>query len=619
MLETQKKFILKLKKDSGPEMISNLFKDKLYHIMVLIISIKSYIFIGLLGTEKATGLNFEQAFMSVPGYLLLISFSMVTLAGTFLFKGRKHLWALIVIDLLITVLIIGDAWYYRGYTEFLNFFLFSQTSNLDNLGSDVLSMSRPIDIVFIIDIVLFIIYASVNRDVYKGVKRNFGLFLLTIILPVCYLGYASYKVDVYGRGFDGQHVFYRSWAPPRTMSYLGPIGYHFFDAFNFYEVSKKYKLSKDEELKINNWYDKNNEKLPDNKFAGMFKNKNLLVIQWESLENFVVNQKIQDQEITPNLNKLLKNSLYFNNYHENTNNGTSSDADLMTNTGVYPVRQGSTFFRYPSNEYKNSLPLLLSGMGYSTYAIHPDKGLYWNWKPALTSMGFQHCLDSSNYNITETIGLGISDKVFMEQIAPIIGKEKNPFYSFVVTLTSHSPFNLPEKHRTLNLTHGFDYNMLGDYFQSLHYTDEALGKLLADLDKQGVLKDTVVAIYGDHTGVHKYYSDIVSSIYPAENWWSDNDLRVPLIIYNQNLTPQTLDIQAGQIDFMPTIAYLMGVDKGKYQNSTLGKVLVNTNKNYTILNDFSTRGNISADEEKHSKDGILLADKMVQSNYFKDK
>lgn len=619
MLQVKKRFIPKLNKNYVAEMISSLFKDKLYHIIVVIIFIKSILFIGLLGTEKATGFNFGQAFMSVPAYMLLISFSMVTLAVAFLFKGRKHLWALIVIDLLITMLIIGDTWYYRGFTEFLNFFLFSQTSNLENLGSDILSMSRPIDMFFILDIVLLTIYASINRELYKGVKRNIGLFLLTLILPICYLSYASYKIDVYGRSFDGQHAFYRSWAPPRTMSYLGPIGYHLFDGYNFYEVSKKYELSKDEKLKIDDWYDKNNEKLPDNKFAGMFKNKNLIVIQWESLENFVVNQKIQGQEITPTLNKLLKNSLYFNNYHENVNNGTSSDADLMTNTGVYPVRDGSTFFRYPSNQYKSSLPLLLSGMGYSTYAIHPDKGLYWNWKPALTSIGFQTCLDSSNYNITETIGLGISDKVFMEQVAPIIGKAKDPFYSFVVTLTSHSPFNLPESHRDLKLDNGFDSNILGDYFQSIHYTDEALGKFLEDLDKQGVLKDTVVAIYGDHTGVHKYYSDRVSSIYPSEAWWSDNDMRIPLIIYNGALTSQTLDVQGGQIDLMPTLAYLMGVDKGKYENVALGKVLVNTNKNYTILNDFSMRGNATAMEQKHSKDGISLADKMVQSNYFKDR
>ena len=96
-------------------------------------------------------------------------------------------------------------------------------------------------------------------------------------------------------------------------------------------------------------------------------------------------------------------------------------------------------------------------------------------------------------------------------------------------------------------------------------------------------------------------------------------MRIPLIIYNKALTPQTLEVQAGQIDLMPTLAYLMGIDKSRYENVAFGKVLVNTNKNYTILNDYSTRGSASATEQQHAKDGILLGDKMVQSNYFKDR
>lgn len=95
----------------------------------------------------------------------------------------------------------------------------------------------------------------------------------------------------------------------------------------YFTNSKLYTLSYQDKEEIKEWYDKNIENLPDNQYAGMVKGKNLLVIQVESLENFVINQKIQGQEITPNLNRLLKNSLYFDNYHENVNNGISPDSD----------------------------------------------------------------------------------------------------------------------------------------------------------------------------------------------------------------------------------------------------------------------------------------------------
>lgn len=617
MLTIDSKNIVSNKKNFFSKAVEDLLKDRVYLVVLLIVFIKSLLFIGLLGTDKAIGINISKGFFSVPPYLIFLSYVMIVFSLSFLFKGRAHLWSLIILDILVTALFICDAWYYRGFTGFLNFFLFSQTSNLDNLGSSILSMSRPIDIIFVIDIVLMLFYVIYNKELYRGLKRNISLFLITLIIPVMYLTYIHFKVDIYKRCFYGQYAFRQSWAPNQTMCDLGPIGYHVYDAYIFYKDSKPYVLSQKEKKDIETWYDNNNEKLPDNKYAGMFKGKNLLVIQWESLENFVVNQKIQGQEITPNLNKLLKNSLYFNNYHENIYNGTSSDADLMTNTGVYPVREGATFFRYPSNTYKHSLPKLMADMGYTTYAIHPDKGYYWNWMPALQSIGFQKCIDASHFVSKEPIGLGISDSDFMTQVAPIIEKEKQPFYTFMVTLTSHSPFDLPQKYREMKLTEDFDKNILGDYFQSIHYTDTVLGNFLNELEKNGVLKNTVVVIYGDHTSVHKFYSDKVAEVKPSEDWWMNNDMRIPLIIYNSAISSQTFDIQAGQIDLMPTLSYLMGVNKTNYQNDALGKVLVNTNKNYTILQNFKMYGNYTDKDKQHATDGILLSDKMVQSNYFK--
>ncbi len=107
----------------------------------------------------------------------------------------------------------------------------------------------------------------------------------------------------------------------------------------------------------------------------MAKGKNLIYIQVESLENFVIGKTVNGKEITPNLNKLVQKSLYFPNTFEQVNEGTSSDADLMVNTSMLPLRQGSTFFRYPNTNY-NSLPNLLEGEGYATSAIHPDKGSF---------------------------------------------------------------------------------------------------------------------------------------------------------------------------------------------------------------------------------------------------
>lgn len=599
--------------------IKELFKDKLFFIVLLLILGKSILFIGLIGTESANTFDFGKGFVSDPAIILILSFNMVLMSITFLFKGRGHLWALIVIDIIITVCIVGDLWYYRGFTEFLNFFLLSETTNLDNLGSTIKTMTRPIDVIFLIDIIILIIYAITNRELYRGVKRSISLFLITLVVSSGYIYYFHYKVDDQRRCFSGEAAFNQRWAPTQTMSSLGTIGYHYFDGYRYLKNSKKYELTAKDKNDINNWYKNNQENLPDNEYSGMFKGKNLLIIQWESLENIVVNEKYEGQEITPNLNKLLKNSYYFSNYHENVNTGTSSDADLMTNTGVYPVRDGATFFRYPENKYKHSLPKMMESMGYSTYVYHPDKALYWNWRPALQSIGFQNCYDSSCYNIKETIGLGIADKNYFSEIIPMIEKEKQPFYTFVVTLSSHAPYELPKKDKYLNFDSKFNDTVLGKYFQALNYTDSALGDFMNKLSEKGLLDNTMVVIYGDHTSVHKYYADKVASIRPQESWWKNEDKEIPLLVYNPSIQGKTFDVQGGQIDLMPTVSYLMGISKDKYENSALGKVLFNTNKNYTILNSLNMCGKYTDNEKNHATDGIYLSDKMVRSDYFKNK
>ena len=201
MLEEKDKSTIKARRRFFIELKNVFWKDKIFLAMLLIFLMKSIVFIGLLGTETANGFNFGKAFVSIPAILLMASFCAIILSVAFLFSGRGRLWAFIVLDILYTVLIVGDLWYYRGFTEFLNFFLLSETSNLDHLGGTVKSMTRPIDLIFMIDIVIFVFYAIFNRELYRGVKRNVSIFVLTLVLSVGYISYFHYKVDTQKKMF----------------------------------------------------------------------------------------------------------------------------------------------------------------------------------------------------------------------------------------------------------------------------------------------------------------------------------------------------------------------------------------------------------------------------------
>lgn len=513
---------------------------------------------------------------------------------------------------------IFDLWYYRGFNSFLSFNLLSETANLNNLSGSVLSMARWYDLLFIADIIVIIVITFIKRDIYKNAQRSIKLFALFFIVSAIYTFLTPFKVWVLNMYDSNSSIYQIKYQPKITMGNLSPIGYHIVDAYECVEDSIPSKLTDKDKKEVVNWYAENKENLPDNEYKGLFKGKNLVVIQVESLEQCVINQKVDGQEITPNLNKILKNSYYFSNINEQVYNGTSSDSDLMINTSLLPIRRGSVFFRFPNNTY-NSLPKLMEDQGYSTIAIHPDNGAYWNWLPNLTDMGFQKCIDSTHYKMDESIGLGISDGSFFKQIEPYLTKEKQPFYSFVVTLTSHSPYDLPEKYKELKLSKGYKDTYFGDYCQIIHYTDKQLGIFLDKLKNDGLYDNTLFVIAGDHTSLHKYYQQYLDTMKPSEDWFAKPNKKIPLIIYSPSITGKQIDTVGGQIDIMPTIAYLMGIDKDKYDWSAMGRNLLNTNKNFAVLEDGTYAGTFGNDEEKkHELDSINIADKIITTDYFKN-
>ncbi len=580
---------------------------------------KSILFIGLINNENATKYDHMKAFYSFsssPPLEVYTFFIIILLSFAFIFKGKARFWFLFSCNALFSTLLITDLMYYRGYSSFVTPYLLSQTTNLDNLFSSVISMLRQIDFLFILDLLILFGIGIKHKTLYVRTQRNIYTLFILFGLSVSYIYYQHVQLDI--KGNDGEMLFRVAWSPNQTMSNLSPLGYHSFDIYNYLKDSKDAELKPEESEQIKKWLDQNQEKLPANEYKGIFKGQNLIMIQVESLETSVINQKIDGQEITPNLNKLLANSYYFPNFYEQVYNGSSSDADLLANTSVYPVRTGATFFRFPYNTY-NSLPKILREDGYNTLAIHPDKGSYWNWMPALTAIGFEKTMDESRFNLDEKIGLGLSDGSYFRQLAPIISEQKQPFYNFMVTLTSHNPFDLPEQYRSLILSEEFDKSKLGGYFQSIRYTDEQLGIFLESLDKSGVLNNTVVVIYGDHTGVHKYYNDEVKAVQPIESWCLDDSKRIPLIIYHKELNGQEIPTTGGQVDTMPTIAYLLGINEDRYSNTVFGRNLLNTKKDFAVLANrlYMGESENSTEFENHIK-GIDISDLVIRKNYFKE-
>ncbi|ATD55969.1 LTA synthase family protein [Clostridium chauvoei] len=592
----------------------------LFMIPLVSIVIKGIIFQGFVINQNPYELDMHMGHVVSKSYLLYYyAFALLFLSFALLFKGRGRVIYLFVVDLIITILILVDLGYFRGFLTMPSALLLMQTSNMDNMGSTIMSMFSNKDYLLFIDFIIMGIFIFITRKSHFQIKRRAPLtFIISLIISILYIAYVPFNLFVLGNKEVKNASIFDNYDPTNTARYLSPVGYHIFDVYNVYKDSKPYELTDEEQAQVNKFFEIKKENLPNNEYAGLFKGKNLIVIQVESLESFVIDKKINDQEITPVLNNLVNTGIYFPNIYEQVNEGTSSDCDLMINTSMFPLRRGSTFFRYPNTTY-NSLPLLLEEQGYETSAIHPDKGSFWNYTNGLTGIGFKKFTDYYSFDIDEQIGMGLSDESYFRQVVPMLKQTPNPFYAFTVTLTSHGPFDLPDKYRTLGLNEELGNSELGGYFESVKYTDKQIGMFLKKLDEEGILDNTVVVIEGDHTGVHKYYNHSIEALSEKEDWYLDNGHHtIPFIIWSKDVQyPKKSDIIGGQIDIMPTLLYLMGIPNEKYEGTALGRNLLNTNRSFAVTTNLDIFENGLTEEQREIyKSMVELSDKMIRANYF---
>jgi len=526
--------------------------------------------------------------INIMPIIFLISFS-------FLFSQKSRLTYLFILSLSVSLLFFVDVNYARAYGHLISFYMLAAKGVTDGLGPSVLSLIKWQDFLFFFDLPLltFILIKSKN---HTTVKRNIKFFCFTFTLSVIFIVFQFINIE----GGKAGKAIGNSQFIPLVMS---PIGYHMYDLNKFF-YEKNENLDDQDIAKINNWITENEKYLVADQnyqsLKGILKDKNLIVIQVESLENIAIGQSYQGQEITPNINNLLKNSIYFNNIHEQVGDGNSSDAELLFNTSLYPIDRGSSFVRFADNKYV-SLPILLKQQGYTSVAIHGDEKEFWNRDRAFKSLGFDKYISEEQFQFNETEGMGILDEDMFDQSILEIEKLKEPFNFFAITITSHMPFNLSENLRTLDLEG--DENTVG-YLQSIHYTDKVFGEFYNNLKEKGYLENSVIVIYGDHEGIHKYYSTELP----------DNNKEIPFIIHIPGIEGMLVETEGGQVDMMPTLAYMLGIDEDEYAYNVMGRNLFNMYGGSPILSSGEIVG--AASNEIHLLEAQEIANIIIKGNYF---
>jgi lipoteichoic acid synthase len=304
--------------------------------------------------------------------------------------------------------------------------------------------------------------------------------------------------------------------------------------------------------------------------VGAYRGRNLIIIQVESLNTFVLQKKYEGQEITPNLNKLIGESWYFPNTYSETGVGNTADAEFVVNTSLYTPRIQAAPVQYATRTIPG-LPRLLTAMGYDTWTIHPNTISYWNRNQLYPAIGWGRYYEKAFFNGVDPIGeFGSSDEELAKRTLELVGAAEasgTPFYAQVITLSAHGPFDgIPESRRPVKTPADLaDSELMGKYLSAQSYGDMAVGRFIDGLKASGAWDNSIVMVYGDHSGMMN--NDLAGedamgarkllgrSYGPADRQ------RVSLMIHLPGQTQPVLrqDV-VGQVDFMPTAADLLGLD-----------------------------------------------------------
>ncbi len=562
-------------------------KSSLYFPLWFCISLSllvksAYVLDGLYMITFATALIYS-VFALLP-ILFFVSFS-------FLFHERRAKYYLLSVNVILSLVLFIDIMYSRAYGRLPSVYMLGAVSVLDGLSDSILSILRFTDILFVIDLPL--IYFFSRKGLIRTSSRKILLFLLTCTLSI--LASVLYNHSLDESKFRGNR---NNW--PLALS---PIGTHIYEISQIV-LNQSVELTETNVSKIEQWFAQNAVFLPGDKqyqhLFGSLGGNNLLVIQIESLENFVIGQEVWGHEITPHINRLLNESYYFPNLIAQTADGNSSDAELLFNTSIYPLSSGSTFLRYAENQY-NALPIILAKSGYTSLAIHGDDKEYWNRYITFPKMGFSDYIDETHFSSMSHIGMGIDDEILFKDSYQILSDLQEPYYFYAITMTSHMPFGLPSEKKGLR----FEEDTLStDYLNSIHYVDQQFGLFYERLKDEGLLENTTLVLYGDHEGIHKSYDTDLP----------ENHGKIPFIIHSLGTDGQIIDKPGGQVDMLPTLLYLLGIDQTFYENSVMGRNLFGqySGSPITIQGEIVAR----ADRPDLLLDAQEIADLSITGNYF---
>ena len=628
----------------------------------------SYVLLSLVGCIFLRGFTIGKAIAFKP---ILTDIGAIVLLGSFgyFIKPNKQYHYFMTVLCLISFLCIANSIYYTFYTSFASVGELSTLSQAETVTGSIFERLKLLDFIYIVLPFIFrYIHKRLSASPYYNyilkVENGKRMVLGTLLAGAAIIGFRfliASKSD-YGR-------LVKLWNREAVVERFGIIVYQANDIVKTIRPKLSSLFGYEDAVIRYSDYLKENENIHhDNKYTNIFEGKNVIFVHMESIQTFLMDLNFNGTEVTPTVNKLAKEGMFFSKFYPQISTGTSSDTEFTLLSSLMPAASGTIFVSYYNRDYV-TIPKLLKEKGYYTFSMHGNNPAMWNRSKVHPVLGYDDMYfkseDRFNVPEEEVINLGINDKAFFKEAMPIledIEKLHANYMGTVITLSNHSPFTSLEKYGPLDYSDTFMYTdpktkvtkqvttnylegtPVGNYIHSAHYADVALGDFINYVNESEYFNDTVFVFYGDHDAklsrdsleyLYNYNKENGELLDPSNPNYKEYDAfthelnkNTPLIIWTKDEALRSkinkqIDDVMGTYDIMPTLGNMFGFENPyalghDVFDSNYERIVIYPNGNF-LTNDIYYRN--STGEYKILKDNIVLDEDYIEKhlNYTEER
>ena len=502
--------------------------------------------------------------------LLLLS------VGLYVRRKKPAYITMMVIYFIMTALLFSNAVYYREFTDFITINTMLGAGKVaSGLGESAIKLFRPYDILYWIDFVLLVFALATKRiKMDETPVRARMAFAFTTLSVMIFSG------NLFLAESDRPELLTRTFSRDYLVKYLGINAFTAYDGVQTYKTTQVRAQASATDMDEVAEYVKGHYAKPNDQYFGLAKGRNVIYIHLESTQQFLIDYKLKDEngvehEVMPFINSLYhSNSTFsFSNFFHQVKAGKTSDSETLFENSLFGLNQGALFTQLGGkNTFEAAPNILKQTQGYTSAVFHGNSGTFWNRNETYKHLGYDYFFDASYYNVTEdnSFQYGLNDKPFFQQSVKYLEHLQQPFYTKFIAVSNHYPYSQLSGDET-----GFPLAQTKDetinsYFSTANYMDTAVHEFFDYLKQSGLYDNSIIILYGDHYGISNARNKELAQLLGKDReTWSNFDnaqvQRVPYMIHIPGMNKgKIIDTYGGQVDALPTLLHLLGVDTQNY-------------------------------------------------------